>query len=109
MDIFGNCTSLAHRKTLLKMYYKLRNKLKSKCVQFVDTPCNIVPFTGLHCVPDPSQLLPLPTPDLVPRAQMQTNTVTGLNPAAVSEMGVCGCGLPGDTAQSAVLDCSGGV
>ena len=43
-DIFGNCMSLAHRKstkTLLKMDFKLRNRLKSKCVQFFNTPCKI--------------------------------------------------------------------
>ena len=70
---------------------------------------NIVPFTGLHCVPDPTQLMPLPTPDLVPRAQMQTSTVTSLHSAAVTDVGAGGGGLPGDTGQSAVLDCSGGV
>ena len=44
LDIFGNCTSLAHWKitnTLLKMDFKLRNKLKSKCVQLFDTPCTM--------------------------------------------------------------------
>ena len=40
---------------------------------------------------------------------MQTNTVTCLDPAAVSDVGACGGGLPGDTGQSAILDCSSGV
>ena len=46
-------------------------------------------------------------PHLIP--EMQTNTVTGLDPAAVSDVGACGGGLPGDTGQSAILDCSSGV
>ena len=42
MDIFEIYTSLGVRKTtktLLKTCLKLRNKLKSKCVQFFETPC----------------------------------------------------------------------
>jgi hypothetical protein len=37
--------SLAHRKgteSLLELDFKVRNKLKSKCVQFFDTPCMII-------------------------------------------------------------------
>ena len=43
LDIFEIYMSLAVRKTtktLLKTCLKLRNKLKSKCVQFFDTPCS---------------------------------------------------------------------
>jgi hypothetical protein len=32
------------KKTLLKMDFKLRNRLKSKCVQFFDTPCSFPSF-----------------------------------------------------------------
>ena len=41
-DIFDIYTSLGVRrstKTFLKTCLKLRNKLKSKCVQFFETPC----------------------------------------------------------------------
>ena len=86
-------------------FRKTQNKLTNDSSNYT----NIVPFTGLHCVPDPTQLMPLPTPDLVPRAQMQTSTVTSLHSAAVTDVGAGGGGLPGDTGQSAVLDCSGGV
>ena len=40
---------------------------------------------------------------------MQTSTATSLHPAAVSDVGAGEAGLPEDTVQSAVLDCSGGV
>ena len=77
---------------------------KSLCNQ-----SNDIPIPGLHCVPDPTSLQPLPRPDLDPRAQMQHNTVATFYPAAVTGVGVGGAGLLGDTGQSAVLDCGGGV
>ena len=84
---------------------KTQNQLTNNSSNYI----NFVPFPGLHGVPDPSQLLPLPTHDLIPRAQMQTSTATSLHPAAVSDVGAGEAGLPEDTVQSAVLDCSGGV
>jgi hypothetical protein len=51
LDILGNCMSLAHRKStnsLVKMDFKLRNKLKSKCVQFFDTPCTLLLTLGFY-------------------------------------------------------------
>ena len=71
---------------------------------------NDFPVPGLRCVPDlTSQLQPLPIPDLVPRAQRQHNRVATSYSVAVSDVGAGGGGLPGDTGQSAVLDCGGGV
>ena len=95
----------------------IQTKQGKKCLTFrksasqpLCNQSNDIPFPGLCCVPDQTSLLqPPPIPDLDPRAQMQHNTVATLYPAAVPGVGVGGGGLPGDTGQSADLDCCGGV
>ena len=70
---------------------------------------NTLSFPGQLRFPNTSQILPVPIPDLVHGAQPHTsnNTTTSLDPAAVPDVGSWGCGLPGDTGQSAALDCIG--
>ena len=59
-------------------------------------------------LPNTNQLLPDPIPVLVPVSQPHISNVTSPDPA-VSGVSSWGCGVPGDTGQSAALDYTGGA
>jgi hypothetical protein len=79
LAIFGNCMSLAHRKstrTLLKMDFKLRNKLTSKCVQFFYTPCSIPRVWRVSSCIHFNVLLAAKTPkSIIPRKWMVSTCI----------------------------------
>ena len=101
----GYMTIITKNNGKLSIFRKSQNQIMCDPSKYT----NVLPITGHHCVPDHSQLLPLPTPDLVPRAEEQTSTVTRAYPAAVVGVGAGWGGLHGDTGQSDVLGCNGGV
>ena len=63
---------------------------------------------GRQMHPNASQLTPDPIPLLVPVSLSHISNVASPD-IAVPDVGTWWCGVPGDTSQSAALDCPGGV